>query len=340
MSSGSILDLLERQLTLAGWVAAAIPQQFWKPMTRPIGSELVLGCRVSTAAGGSAITQVLVGVGHPRSMRLMPRLTLSPEALLIVEPVRNAYPDEQGPGDLMSVDSQDKLDDLMLAIDRAVQHVAGEVPDAAALESALNADYEDNPTEPHPGLWCSWQTDRVDAAVELAHRMQAESDDSEEEFDRFVRQLDLWVTAGRMEPPELDAWPAEYFQGFVQQTPESARVRERREKPLRESAFKAARPHAQTDSLLELTERLERELDGRGLHETRATTAQWARLMQAGRWGRARPASRSSRRGSCRQSSPWTRCVPCSGPAIYRRSRRGIDLRGRCLRWRHPSLRR
>ncbi len=258
-------------------------------MTRPVRSDLALGCRVSTAAGGSAITQVVVGVAHPRSMRLMPRLTLSPEALLIVEPVRNAYPDEQGPGDLMSVDSQDKLDDLMLAIDRAVQHVAGEVPDAEALESALNADYEDNPTEPHPGLVVFLAaTDRIDAAVELAHRMQAESDDSEEEFDRFVRQLELWVAAGRIEPPELDAWPAEYFQGFVQQTAESARERERREKPLRESAFKAARPHAQTDSLLELTERLERELDGRGLHETRATTAQWARLMQAGRWGRAR----------------------------------------------------
>jgi hypothetical protein len=218
----------------------------------------------------------------------MPRLTLRPHALFVAEAV-TGFASDNDVGSFVFIDSETKLRELMPAVQRTVEYVSRECQGVADLERALRSGYAADQTEPRPDLVVLLAaTGRGDAALELARLMQTESELPEAEFDRFVRQLELWVAAGSPEPPGLDTWPPEYFQDTVREAPGETRARERREKPLREAALKAARPYASTDSLLELTERLERELGERGLHQTRATTAQWARLLQAGHWGRTR----------------------------------------------------
>lgn len=118
--------------------------------------------------------------------------------------------------------------------------------------------------------------------------MQSNLEDPDREFDRFVRQLELWVAAGAPEPPALEAWPPEYFEDTADESPGQARERNRRERPLRKAAIDAVRPHARTDSLDELATRLEHELAARGLRETRATATMAARLVQTSRSGRTK----------------------------------------------------
>lgn len=283
-------DVWMREMAQSGWSQAWVSNEFSPSMTRPMAEGLVAACSVRFASGDSKTTvrHAVVGVGHTPSTRLMPRLTLRPEVMLMGDPLvdRNGGdPPEAARASTPSL----PLEDLASAVNTAANEVAHRFVALADLEWVLRSGYSVEVTEPHTNLLVFLAaTHRSSAAVELAHAMQSDMTNPDEEFDRFVRQLELWVAAGASEAPALEDWPPEYFQDRVSESPESIRQRERLEKPLRKAAVDAARPYARTDSLPELVARLERELADRGLRESRATTTMLAQLLRTNRRGRAK----------------------------------------------------
>lgn len=285
---GSVADVWVRQMTRSGWSPVGLPAQPWLTVTRPLGEGLVAACSVRFAANETAVRQAVVGVGHAPSTRLMPRLTLRPEVMFVGEPVVNPGGGEWFDSSWIPA-ADGHLDDLTLAVNASADNLAPRFAGTADLEAVLQEGYAEDPSEPRSNLVVLLAaTDRRDVAIDLAHSMQSNMEDPDPEFDRFVRQFELWVAAGAPEPPALEAWPPEYFQDTVYESRDEARERNRREMPLRKAAIDAVRPHAQTDSLDELTTRLEHELAARGLRETRATTTMAARLLQPSRWGRTK----------------------------------------------------
>jgi hypothetical protein len=285
---GSVRDLWVRQMTRSGWSPVGLPAQPWLTVTRPLGEGLVAACSVRCAVDETTVRQVVVGVGHAPSTRLMPRLTLRPEVMFVGESVVN--PSGGDSSDAARIPAADgHLDDLVLAVNASADDLAPRFAGTADLAAVLQEGYAEDQSEPSSNLVVLLAaTDRLDAAIDLAHSMQSNREDPDPEFDRFVRQLELWVAAGAPDPPALEAWPPVYFQDTVYESRDQAREQNRRERPLRKAAIDAVRPHARTDSLDELATRLEHELAARGLRETRATTTMAARLLQASRWGRTK----------------------------------------------------
>ena len=284
----SVGDLWVRDMTRSGWSPVGLPGQPWLTVTRPLGEGLVAACSVRFAAHETTVRQVVVGVGHAPSTRLMPRLTLRPEVMFVGEPVVNP-----GGGEWFdsswNPDANGHLNDLMSAVNASTDNLAPRFARTADLAAVLQEGYAEDQAEPSSNLVVLLAaTDRLEDAIDLAHSMQSNMEDPDPEFDRFVRQLELWVAAGAPEPPALEAWPPEYFQDTVYESRDQARDRNRREGPLRKAAIDAVRPHARTDSLDELATRLEHELAARGLRETRATATMAARLLQTSRWGRTK----------------------------------------------------
>lgn len=242
-------ELLRQRLEALGWSLFGFGSPIGRTWTFPVSDDLV----ATLAVYGPwhfhtpAAFTVDVGVGHPPSTRLMPRLTQQPRASLYsIEDQPWLTWEAEDPDD---PETQTSFAAAVTEMARFAVDAAGRLSQSGLLERQLRelAPDEDDPTTLPLYLAA---TGRVNEALETIEesvgRDGAWRNWSEDQDRRLARQLRLWADAGAPTPPELDKWPPNAFDAGLIEVDEGstwsrARARSRAEREAQEAVRKALR---------------------------------------------------------------------------------------------------